>query len=175
MTLLGKVGAGAALFVIAAVAVGYSKDGGLDVGDKVGLAADTGPGVADIPGPYLAKYKAAAGTCANLDWALLAAIGKIETNHGRLKAPGVSSGANFAGAAGPMQFLPATFAGVRKRHPGLGSDLYDPADAIPAAAHYLCDSGLARGEEYKAIFAYNHAGWYVDKVRNQATAYRRAA
>ncbi|WP_073847272.1 transglycosylase SLT domain-containing protein [Amycolatopsis sp. CB00013] len=174
MTLLGKVGAAAALFVIAAVAVGYTKDEGL-FGDDVGLAAEAGPGVADIPPAYLARYRAAAGTCPDLDWALLAAIGKVETNHGRLKAPGVSSGANFAGAAGPMQFLPATFAGVRKRHPGLGGNLYDPDHAIPAAAHYLCDSGLARGDAYRAIFAYNHADWYVDKVQAQAAAYRRAA
>ncbi|MEU0794718.1 transglycosylase SLT domain-containing protein [Amycolatopsis sp. NPDC005961] len=174
MTLLGKVGGAAALFVVAAVAVGYTRDGGLDFGDGVGLAADAGPGVADIPGPYLSQYRAAAGTCPALDWALLAAIGKVETDHGRLKAAGVRSGTNFAGAAGPMQFLPATFAGVRQRHQGIGSDIYDPADAIPAAAHYLCDSGLAAGDTRRAIFAYNHAGWYVDKVQDQATAYRRA-
>src|SRR5438552_2441420 len=136
MTLLGKVGGAAALFVIAAVAVGYTREGtGLD------LTADAaGPGVADIPGAYLAQYRAAAGTCTGLDWALLAGIGKVETDHGRLKAAGVASGANFAGAAGPMQFLPATFAGVRARHRDVGRDIYDPADAIPAAAHYLCDS-----------------------------------
>jgi hypothetical protein len=170
MTLLGKVGGAAALFVLAAVAVGYTREGpGLD------LTTDAaGPGVADIPGTYLAQYRAAAATCPGLDWALLAGVGKVETDHGRLKAPGVRSGANFAGAAGPMQFLPATFAGVRKRHPGLGGDIYDPADAIPAAAHYLCDSGLSAGDTRRAVFAYNHAGWYVDKVTAQAAAYRRA-
>ena len=166
MTLLGKVGGAAALFVVAAVAVGYARDG---------LAADAGPGVADIPGAYLQQYKAAAGTCPALDWALLAGIGKIETDHGRLNAAGVRSGANFAGARGPMQFLPATFAGVRARHPDIGSDIYDPADAIPAAAHYLCDSGLSAGDTRRAVFAYNHADWYVTKVTDKAAAYRRAA
>ncbi|MEV5720634.1 lytic transglycosylase domain-containing protein [Amycolatopsis mediterranei] len=174
MTLLGKVGGAAALFVVAAVAVGYTREGGLDFGAGAALAADGGPGVADIPGPYLSQYRAAAGTCPGLDWALLAGIGKVETDHGRLKAPGVRSGANFAGAAGPMQFLPATFAGVRNRHPDVGSDIYDPADAIRAAAHKLCDDGVARGNTDGAIFAYNHAGWYVAKVKDRAAAYRRA-
>jgi hypothetical protein len=164
MTLLGKVGGAAALFAVAAIAVGYTKDAGA-----------TGPGIADIPGSYLAQYRAAAGTCPDLDWALLAGIGKVETDHGRLKAAGVRSGANSAGAKGPMQFLTPTFNAVRARHPGIGSDIYDPADAIPAAAHYLCDSGLAAGDQRQAIFAYNHAGWYVDKVQNQAAAYRRSA
>ncbi|GAA3554355.1 hypothetical protein GCM10022222_42520 [Amycolatopsis ultiminotia] len=168
MSLLGKVGTTAALFTVAAIAVGYMKDA--DAGAGTG-----GPGVSDIPGSYLSEYRAAADACPDLDWALLAGVGKVETNHGRLKAAGVRSGANFAGAAGPMQFLPSTFRAVRARHPGIGSDIYDPSDAIPAAAYYLCDSGLSAGNEYRAIYAYNHAGWYVTKVRNQAAAYRRAA
>ncbi|GAB3380763.1 transglycosylase SLT domain-containing protein [Amycolatopsis echigonensis] len=167
MSLLGKVGTGAVLFTVAAIAVGYMKD----TGD-----ADTGgPGIADIPGVYLAQYRAAADTCPHLDWALLAGIGKVETDHGRLKAAGVRSGANFAGAKGPMQFLDPTFEAVRARHPGIGPDIYDPADAIPAAAHYLCDSGLAAGDQRRAIYAYNHADWYVAKVQGQAAAYRRSA
>jgi len=56
------------------------------------------------PPEFLPLYQAAADTCPGLPWAVLAAIGKVETNHGRLQAPGVTSGANFAGAAGPMQF-----------------------------------------------------------------------
>ncbi len=56
----------------------------------------------EIPPNYLALYRSAADTCPGLPWSVLAAIGKVETNHGRLQAPGVTSGANFAGAAGPM-------------------------------------------------------------------------
>jgi hypothetical protein len=52
----------------------------------------------DIPPDYLALYRAAAGVCPGLDWSILAAIGKIETDHGRSTLPGVSSGENSAGA-----------------------------------------------------------------------------
>jgi hypothetical protein len=131
--------------------------------------------VADIPPRYLALYRAAADTCTQLEWSLLAGIGKVETDHGRTPLPGVRSGANAAGAMGPMQFLGPTFAAVRARHPEVGSDVYDPRHAIPATAHYLCDSGLRGGNEYAAIFAYNHADWYVAKVRAQAARYRSAA
>ncbi|GAA1986486.1 lytic transglycosylase domain-containing protein [Amycolatopsis minnesotensis] len=169
MSLLGKVGTAAVLVAVAAVALHYKDGASADEGGGGG-----GPGVADIPGDYLRAYRAAGETCPALDWALLAGIGKVETNHGRLKAAGVRSGANFAGAKGPMQFLTPTFNSVRSRHSGIGSDIYDPGDAIPAAAHYLCDSGLSQGDQYRAIYAYNHAGWYVAKVQNQAAAYRRA-
>lgn len=54
--------------------------------------------LADIPGNYLALYRAAATTCPRLDWTVLAAIGKIESDHGRSTLPGVHSGANYAGA-----------------------------------------------------------------------------
>lgn len=165
MSALGKLGGAAVLIGVAAFAVNQKSDA---------TDQDVGP-VADIPAAYLKHYRAAADTCPKLDWSLLAGIGKVETNHGRLKAPGVRSGANFAGAKGPMQFLGPTFAGVRARHPDVGSDVYDPAHAIPAAAHYLCDSGLKNGDTYRAVFAYNHAGWYVAKVQAQALAYRRAA
>jgi hypothetical protein len=54
--------------------------------------------LADIPAGYLALYREAAGVCPGLDWSILAAIGKIETNHGRSTLPGVSSGDNAYGA-----------------------------------------------------------------------------
>jgi cell wall-associated NlpC family hydrolase len=98
----------------------------------------------DIPVDYLALYTDAAATCPGLDWTLLAAIGKIETNHGRSNLPGVHSGTNSAGAAGPMQFLAPTFTAVIARHqlPAGGASppsLYNPQDAIYAAAYLLCD------------------------------------
>jgi hypothetical protein len=57
----------------------------------------------DIPPALLPLYQAAADSCPGLPWSVLAGIGKVESDHGRSTAPGVTSGANFAGAAGPMQ------------------------------------------------------------------------
>ncbi|WP_435593837.1 NlpC/P60 family protein [Nocardia sp. bgisy118] len=130
----------------------------------------------DIPAEMLVLYQAAAGDCPGLDWSVLAAIGKIETDHGRSTLPGVSSGENSSGAGGPMQFLASTFDSVTARHPlpaGGASppSRYNPSDAIHAAAFYLCDSG-APEDMYSAIFAYNHADWYVDQVLDQAARYR---
>jgi hypothetical protein len=131
--------------------------------------------VADIPADYMGYYRAYGGMCPHLDWALLAGIGSIETSHGKSQLPGVHSGANSAGAAGPTQFLPSTFAGVRERHPDVGPDQYDPATAVKATAHKLCDDGVAAGNTWSAVYAYNHAGWYVDEVLAKAAAYRAAA
>ncbi|MCP3800720.1 bifunctional lytic transglycosylase/C40 family peptidase [Allokutzneria sp. A3M-2-11 16] len=134
----------------------------------------------DIPGDYLALYRTAAGRCPGLDWAVLAAIGKVETNHGRSTLPGVHSGANSAKAKGPMQFLQPTFDAVVRRHPLPAGGTnppspYNPHDAIHAAAHYLCDNGAGSGDLRRAIFAYNHADWHVTKVLTQANAYRAPA
>jgi peptidoglycan DL-endopeptidase CwlO len=81
---------------------------------------------------------------------MLAAIGKVETNHGRLQAPGVTSGANFAGAAGPMQIgiggkAGNTFGAYAVDGDGDGiSNVYNPPDAIFTAASYLCRNGGGR-------------------------------
>ncbi|MFC3966501.1 C40 family peptidase [Nocardia jiangsuensis] len=130
----------------------------------------------DIPAPMLVLYQAAAGDCPGLDWSVLAAIGKIETDHARSPLPGVSSGENASGAGGPMQFLAPTFDTVTSRHqlPAGGASppsRYNPSDAIHAAAFYLCDSG-APADLRAAIFTYNHADWYVDQVLDQAARYR---
>src|SRR5690606_30689050 len=95
---------------------------------------------------------------------ILAAIHKVETDFGRSKLPGVSSGENFAGAGGPMQFLSGTWAlyGVDANGDGR-RDRYDAEDAIYGAANYLRASGAPRNW-YRAIFAYNHADWYVRDV-----------
>jgi len=132
---------------------------------------------ADIPPDYLQLYLQAAAN-AGLDWSILAAIGKVETDHGRLNALGVTSGVNSYGCCGgPMQFWiapphPNTWDsyGVDGNHDGR-KDPHNPADAIPAAAKYLKASG-APGDYRRAIFAYNHATWYVDQVLAQATRYR---
>ncbi len=126
-------------------------------------------GRADIPPAYLALYRSAAATCPGLSWAVLAGIGKEETNHGRSTLPGVRSGANFAGAMGPMQFLAGTWAEY-----GRGGDVYDPRDAVPGAARLLCANGARDGRDVPgAVYAYNHAWWYVRAVLDFARAYER--
>jgi membrane-bound lytic murein transglycosylase B len=94
-----------------------------------------------IPAAYLALY-VNAGREYGIGWHVLAAVGKIESDHGRGTGPGITSGTNHAGAAGPMQFLSGTWAafGVDGDRDG-DRDVYDPADAIPAAARYLKHEG----------------------------------
>ena len=135
----------------------------------------SGEAIADIPNAWLELYQDA-GTRYGLDWSVIAAIGKVECDHGRLAHPACrQSGAeNFAGAGGPMQFLAGTWDayGVDGDQDG-DRDRWDPADAIPAAANYLRASGAPR--DYRAaIWAYNHADWYVQKVLDQAARYRGA-
>lgn len=135
--------------------------------------------VADIPTTILPIYLKA-GETYGVDWAIVAAIGKIETDHGRSTAPGVHSGVNFAKCcAGPVQFSiigagGGTWGAYGVDGDGDGDkDVYDPADAIPAAARYLKASGAPADNE-RAIFAYNHASWYVAEVLAQAEKYRGA-
>ncbi len=129
----------------------------------------------DIPPNYFAWYVGAARTCPGLPWPVLAGIGKIESDHGRSTAPGVHSGANNAGAEGPMQFLPATFGDYAvNADPGRQLTPYDPADAIYTAARMLCANGARGGSTAgieQAVYAYNHAGWYVSSVMSWAAQY----
>ena len=117
---------------------------------------------------YMSIYHHAADTCAGLSWTVLAAIGQVESGHGR--NPSTSS----AGAMGPMQFLPSTFAhyAVDGDHDGL-ADIMNPYDAIYTAASYLCANGAGRGGDalYNAIWHYNHADWYVQMVLALAKQY----
>ncbi|MDP8947496.1 MAG: lytic murein transglycosylase, partial [Actinomycetota bacterium] len=73
------------------------------------------------------------------DWYVLAAVGKVESNHGENMGP------SSAGAMGPMQFLPSTWetAGVDGNGDG-EANIMDPRDAIPAAAGYLRSGGAPR-------------------------------
>lgn len=162
----------AMLFVVALLAAVYLQNHSLT--ELFGSSEASGSDNGTIPANYLAEYKAAAGTCPDLDWTLLAGVGQIETHHGRLKAPGVTSGENFAHARGPMQFLQPTFNGVRAKHSDVGPNIYNPAHAIPAAAHYLCDSGLADGDKRKALWAYNHSDEYRIDVLAAAARYASA-
>ena len=122
-----------------------------------------------IPPAYLALYRAAATTCHGLDWHVLAAIGQVESGHGHNVGP------SSAGAEGPMQFMPATFAGYAVDGNGDGvTDIWNPADSIYTAAHYLCANGAGSPTKlYTAIWHYNHADWYVQMVLGVAADLRR--
>jgi murein DD-endopeptidase MepM/ murein hydrolase activator NlpD len=136
----------------------------------------------DIPADVLALYEAAARICPVLDWTVLAGIGSVESNHGRSNAPGVHSGQNFAGAMGPMQFLQGTWDANKVAAPGHTlANVYDVADAIYAAAKYLCSNGAGAGlpspdmaKLRNAIVRYNHSDAYVGQVLAQAARYRGA-
>ena len=132
--------------------------------------------LSDIPPDYLDLYRWAALSCPGLRWTVLAAIGSAESSHGRSSDPGVRDGANFAGAMGPMQFLAETWRAYGKDGDGDGvADVYNPTDAVFAAANYLCASGAGDPSRLaEAIWAYNHADWYVAAVLSRAAAYGTA-
>jgi peptidoglycan hydrolase CwlO-like protein len=123
-----------------------------------------------LPGSpaYMALYHRAATTCPGLSWTVLAAIGQVESGHGR----NVST--SYAGAMGPMQFLPRTFAAYAVDGDGDGrADIMDPADAVYTAARYLCANGAGAGGAAvaRAVWHYNHAAWYVQMVLTLAQRY----
>lgn len=127
-----------------------------------------------------------------VSWAVLAAIAKIESGFGKNMGP------SSAGAVGFMQFMPSTWSGSRNplasdnpsnprwdtnpqtiaQYGGYGvdgdgdgkADPFDPWDAVFAAANYLAKNGFAK-DPRRAIYAYNHAWWYVDMVLAQAEEY----
>src|ERR687897_749839 len=111
----------------------------------------------DIPVFLLPIYRAASERY-GIPWEILAAINAMETEYGRNLA--VSS----AGARGWMQFMPGTWAtyGVDANRDGR-RDPNDPVDAIFAAARYLRAAG-APADMGAALYAYNHAHWYVRGV-----------
>jgi hypothetical protein len=124
------------------------------------------------PTTYIQLFQeSAAQYCPGLPWEVLAAIGQIESGFG------ANTGPSTAGALGPMQFLPSTWAawGIS----GFGDkgppNINDPFDAVPSAARYLCAAGGSTAAGLpRAIFAYNHADWYVNEVLALARQYQQA-
>lgn len=120
------------------------------------------------PRDYRELYIDSARYCPGLSWTVLAAIGQVESAHGKHLGP------SSAGALGPMQFMPPTWGQYGVDGDGDGqADIMNPFDAVPSAATYLCASGAQKGEQglYDAIFAYNRADWYVRKVLGIAAQY----
>jgi cell wall-associated NlpC family hydrolase len=147
-------------------------------------AGGSAPGVsvavtAKIPPQMLTLYQAAAITCPGLPWTIVAAIGTVESDNGQSTLPGVHSGANSAGAEGPMQFEPATFAEYDEPVPPGGAvppSPYDPTDAVYAAARLLCANGGAGGADLSgAVYDYNHSSAYVAQVLALAQTYAMAS
>jgi len=149
--------------------------GGGEVGRGYELEVAREEIVAEPVGPiskaqYVRLYKESARKYGfGEDWYVLAAVGKVESNHGENMGP------SSAGALGPMQFLPSTWeaSGVDGNGDGV-ANIMDPADAIPAAAGYLKEGGAPQ-DWYRALYSYNHADWYVKKVLAVAEGYRRLA
>ncbi len=112
--------------------------------------------------PFLLPIYQAAGVQYGIRWEILAAINEIETDYGR------NLNVSSAGALGWMQFIPSSWRmyGVDANRDG-EKDPYNPVDAIFAAGRYLKAAG-GDANLRRAIFAYNHADWYVDSVLMRA-------
>jgi len=135
-------------------------------------AATTVAKAAGIPAEFLTAYRRFAGTCNGLRWTLLAAVGQVESGHGR------NNGPSSSGAVGPMQFMPATFASFAVDGDGDGkTDPWDPQDAIATAGRYLCAGGIdgTPDGDRRALLHYNHAQWYVDLVLDAEDAIKARA
>jgi membrane-bound lytic murein transglycosylase B len=108
------------------------------------------------PADELLSYYREAESKSGVGWNYLAAINLIETRFGSI------AGASTAGAQGPMQFLPPTFAAY-----GEGGDINSPRDSIMAAGRYLAANGFANDRDH-AIYRYNNAHEYVQAVNDYA-------
>jgi membrane-bound lytic murein transglycosylase B len=110
------------------------------------------------PVDVLLSYYQEAEATFGVPWEILAAVNLVETGMGRIR------GVSVAGAQGPMQFMPATWAAF-----GDGGDVNDYRDAIMGAARYLAHNGGGRGEIDNALWNYNHSHRYVRGVKHYAS------
>jgi peptidoglycan DL-endopeptidase CwlO len=187
---LGSVGVGGALaLLLCLISLPMILVGGTSMlfagGGGAGCVPGSGqtlaqPGVSteaanSIPANYLTWYRKV-GQQYGVPWTILAGIGKVESDHGRTSLPGVTSGSNAFGAAGPMQIGIGGAAGNQWAAIATNEDgkvpvsVYDPADAIAGAAKYLLAHDV-QNDTSGAIFAYNHASWYVQEVLSWASTY----
>jgi hypothetical protein len=151
--------------VMAVAALGGSEAAGCGGTETVGALSS------EVPSKLVPLYENAAAKyhLGSRGPSVLAAINFVETDFGTDVAT------SSAGAEGWMAFLPSTFEewGVDGNGDGV-KDLFNAADAIFSAANYLHDSA-APGNWWEAVFAYNHADWYVEKVLRYATQFSAAA
>jgi murein DD-endopeptidase MepM/ murein hydrolase activator NlpD len=172
-TVLGLLGLAMALLVLAAVA-GFASPA---------CTAPAGP-VGGVPAGLVSIFAGAASRygLGREGAAILAAINFEESDFGQSTLPGVRSGANSAGAAGPMQIGIGGLAGdtwdtvkvaAPADPPGQAPNVYDEGDAVYSAAHYLASNGMTADPStwQRAVFSYNHADWYVNAVLTRAQAY----
>jgi cell wall-associated NlpC family hydrolase len=173
------------IIVIAGAIAGWQSD--------TETSAPSSIAIDDIPTDHLALYEQA-GARYGIDWAVLAAIGKVECDHGRDQEAGCNPPGtmNGKGATGPMQFLGSTWRagtppmtvpfigppttstshGYATDGDGDGlANVWDPADAIAGAARLLRANG-APGDYRRALYAFNPSDAYVDAVLAQANEYR---
>jgi hypothetical protein len=126
---------------------------------------------ASAPANWIDLFKASAAQyCPGLSWTVLAAIGEIESGDGANEGP------SSAGAEGPMQFLPSTWAMWGTVGPGQSppANIWNAFDAVPSAARLLCASGGGNPATVAgAVFTYNHATWYVNEVLALASEYAK--
>jgi hypothetical protein len=173
---LGLLGLAMALVIFGAVA-GFAA--------SPACTSASGP-VGGVPSALVPIFEGAAGRydLGPEGAAILAAINYEESDFGESTLPGVHSGANSAGAAGPMQIGIGGAAGdtwdaikvsAPGDPPGQPPDVYDEADAVYSAAHYLAGDGMTASPQSwpPAVFDYNHAGWYVQAVLARAQGYYR--
>ena len=168
----------AALLLSFALVAGTAR---ADTFDIVAPGADTPNGVGAIALPFafttppsapeqlsypqLLGIWQRAGAAYGIQWQVLAAINKVESNFGRNMGP------SSAGAIGWMQFMPSTWLrwGTDANGDGV-ADPWEAQDAIFSAARYLAAAGGAT-DIYRAVFAYNHADWYVQEVLDLAKSF----
>ena len=125
--------------------------------------APDGPPAAPVPGDrasWLPVARSAAATCPGLPSEVLVAIGHVESSLG------LQASTSPAGAMGPMQFLPSTWAAYGADGDGDGVvDIMNPADAVHGAARLLCANGGADPDRLSsALWNYNHSDDYVRHV-----------
>ena len=160
------IAAGVVFLIVALLVVGVFF-AVIDQGGDTGLAP-TDVAKEEIPEELIPLYQRAATECPGLPWTVLAAIHRLETNF----SPG-GRVVSYAGAVGPMQFMPATWSTYGVDGDGDGRvDITDLEDSVSSAANYLCANGAGDPERLRnAIWHYNHSDAYVAEVMTRASSY----
>jgi hypothetical protein len=159
--------AAAVLFLIVALLVVGGFFAVIDQGGDTSLAP-TEVAKEEIPEDLIPLYQRVASECPGLPWTVVAAIHRLETNFSR-----GGQVVSYAGAVGPMQFMPATWSTYGIDGDGDGrADITDLEDSVSSAVNYLCANGAGDPERLRtAIWHYNHSDAYVAEVMARASSY----